>query len=43
MRSNDVVKGFAYDGPWFISLMYKMVDYVAPSLLDLLGWLGVED
>lgn len=24
-------------------LMYKLADYVAPSLFDLLGWLGVED
>lgn len=24
-------------------LMYKMVDYIAPSLFDLLGWLGVDD
>lgn len=24
-------------------LMYKMVDYLAPSLFELLGWLGVED
>lgn len=24
-------------------LMYKMVDYLSPSLVDLLGWLGVED
>lgn len=24
-------------------LMYRMVDYLAPSLVDLLGWLGVED
>lgn len=24
-------------------LMYLMVDYLAPSLFDLLGWLGVED
>lgn len=24
-------------------LMYKLCDYVAPSLFDLLGWLGVED
>lgn len=32
------------DGPKVTpELMYKMVDYVAPSLLDLLGWLGVED
>lgn len=25
MRSNDLVKGLAYDMPWFISLIYKMV------------------
>lgn len=24
-------------------LMYKMVDLIAPSVFDLLGWLGVED
>lgn len=24
-------------------LMYRMVDYMAPSMFDLLGWLGVED
>lgn len=24
-------------------LMYKMVDYLATSVFDLLGWLGVED
>jgi hypothetical protein len=24
-------------------LMYLMCDYIAPSLFDLLGWLGVED
>lgn len=24
-------------------LMYRMVDYMAPSLVDLLGWLGVRD
>lgn len=24
-------------------LMYKMVDFIALSLFDLLGWLGVED
>lgn len=23
-------------------LMYKMVDYIAPSMFDLLGWLGVD-
>ena len=32
------------DGPMVQpELMYRMVDYVAPSMLDLLGWLGVED
>lgn len=32
------------DGPHVTpELMYKMVDYVAPSMLDLLAWLGVED
>ena len=24
-------------------LMYRMVDYLAPTLVDLLGWLGVTD
>lgn len=24
-------------------LMYKMVDFIAPSVFGLLGWLGVED
>jgi len=24
-------------------LMYRMVDHLAPDVLDLLGWLGVED
>jgi hypothetical protein len=24
-------------------LMYKMVDFIAPSVFDLLDWLGVED
>ena len=32
------------DGDFVVpELMYKMVDRVSPSLLDLLGWLGVED
>lgn len=32
------------DGPVVVpELMYKMVDYLSPSLFDLLGWLGVED
>jgi hypothetical protein len=24
-------------------LMYRMVDHISPSVMDLLGWLGVED
>lgn len=24
-------------------LMYKMVDHISPNMVDLLGWLGVED
>lgn len=31
------------DEPVTAELMYKMVDYLSPSLFDLLGWLGVED
>lgn len=31
------------DSPVTPELMYRMVDYVAPNLFDLLGWLGVED
>ena len=31
------------DGKVTPELMYKMVDYIAPSFFDLLGWLGVED
>lgn len=31
------------EDPVVPELMYKMVDYLAPSLFDLLGWLGVED
>lgn len=31
------------DDPMVPELMYKMVDYLATSLFDLLGWLGVED
>lgn len=32
------------DGPTVTpELMYKMVDYIATSIFDLLGWLGVED
>lgn len=35
MRSNDVVLGLAYDMPWFISLIYKMVDELLPYYPDL--------
>lgn len=32
------------DGPFITpELMYKMVDFIAPTMLDLLGWLGIED
>ncbi len=31
------------DEPVTPELMYRMVDYIAPTVFDLLGWLGVED
>lgn len=31
------------DDPVLPELMYRMVDYVAPTMVDLLGWLGVDD
>lgn len=31
------------EDPCTPELMYKMVDYLAPNLFELLGWLGVED
>jgi hypothetical protein len=32
------------DGPLVQpELMYKMVDHISPSMIDLLGWLGVQD
>lgn len=31
------------EDPVIPELMYKMVDHLAPSVVDLLGWLGVED
>lgn len=31
------------EDPTVPELMYRMVDYLATSLVDLLGWLGVED
>lgn len=38
-RTAILLDGPAVDPP---ELMYKMVDYIAPTLVDLLGWLGVE-
>lgn len=38
-----LLDGDLNDGKVTPELMYKMVDYVSPSLFDLLGWLGVED
>jgi hypothetical protein len=29
--------------PMVPELMYRMVDYIAPSVFELLGWLGVKD
>lgn len=31
------------EDPCTPELMYKMVDHLAPSVFDLLGWLGVKD
>lgn len=31
------------EDPMEPELMYRMVDHIAPTLFDLLGWLGVED
>lgn len=31
------------EDPCTPELMYKMVDYLAPNVIDLLGWLGVKD
>jgi hypothetical protein len=31
------------DDPCTPDLMYRMVDFVAPNVMDLLDWLGVED
>lgn len=31
------------DDPCTPDLMYRMVDYIAPNVMDLLGWLEVED
>lgn len=35
MRSNDIVKGFCYDCPWFISLMDKMIEELKPTYPNL--------
>jgi hypothetical protein len=42
-RTAILLDGTLNDGMVTPELMYKMVDYIAPSLFDLLGWLGVED
>lgn len=42
-RTAILLDGDLNDGKVTPELMYKMVDYVAPSLFDLLGWLGVDD
>lgn len=31
------------DQPMVPELMYRMVDHIAPTLFDLLGWMGVRD
>ena len=35
MRSNDIVKGFCFDVPWFISLMEDMLQELKPVYPDL--------
>lgn len=35
MRSNDLMKGLVFDLPWFVSLMYKMVDELKSTYPDL--------
>lgn len=35
MRSNDLMLGLVYDLPWFVSLMYKMVEELKPVYKDL--------
>lgn len=35
MRSNDLQKGLVYDLPWFISLIYKMVDELKATYPNL--------
>ncbi|NVM33961.1 MAG: hypothetical protein HWN81_00095 [Candidatus Lokiarchaeota archaeon] len=35
MRSNDLTLGLTYDLPWFISLMYKMIDELKDAYPDL--------
>ena len=35
MRSNDLVKGTAYDIPWFMSLMDKMIEELKPTYPNL--------
>jgi len=35
MRSNDLVRGLAYDMPWFVHLMDRMVDELKPTYPSL--------
>lgn len=35
MRSNDLMKGLVFDLPWFVSLMYKMVDELKETYPNL--------
>lgn len=35
MRSNDLMKGLAYDMPWFVSLMDRMVEELKPTYPEL--------
>lgn len=42
-RTAILLDGDLNDGQVTPELMYKMVDYVAPSFFDLITWLGVED
>ena len=40
---HDIPTAMLLEEPSEPELMYLMCDYLAPSLIDLLGWLGVED
>lgn len=42
-RTCILLDGDLNDGLVTPELMYKMVDHISPSFMDLLDWLGVED